>query len=122
VDVASDKAAKIREVSLTTATPLRTIHGTVEQLSTLDTGEAWLRVFVREAPRAGLREEVQALLPRALEVRIDPSMLPQTPSERPSAARAGRSAGELFAEYLDGRGHADEPTLALFHKLYGEVA
>jgi exonuclease SbcD len=121
VDVSVDKAAKVREVPLTTATPLRTIHGTLEQLSTMDTGEAWLRVFVREAPRAGLREEVQELLPRALEVRIDPSMLPETPSDRPSAARTGRSAGELFAEYLEGRGHADEPTLALFHKLYGEV-
>jgi DNA repair protein SbcD/Mre11 len=122
VDVAVDKSAKIREVPLTTATPLRTIHGTIVQLSTMDTGEAWLRVFVREAPRAGLREEVQALLPRALEVRIDPSMLPDTPADRPSTARAGRSAGELFAEYLDSRGHADEPTQALFGKLYGEVA
>jgi exonuclease SbcD len=120
VDVTAQTTAKVREVPLTAATPLRTVHGTLEQLTQLDTGSAWLRVFVREQPRAGLREEVQELLPRALEVRIDPDLLPQTPQRAP-AARTGRSAGELFGEYLDSRGHVDEATLALFHRLHGEV-
>jgi len=35
-------------------------------------GDDFLRVWVREPARAGLREEVTALLPNALEVRIDP--------------------------------------------------
>jgi exonuclease SbcD len=89
-------------------------------LAQLDASLGWVGVLVREQPRAGLREEVQELLPRALEVRIDPDLLPETPQRAP-AVRVGRSAGDLFGEYLDSRGHADEATLALFHRLAGEV-
>ena len=120
VEVTPDTAAKAREVPVTAATPLRTVRGTLAELSTLDAGEAWLRVYVTEPPRAGLREEVQELLPRALEVRIDPAVLPDG-TTRPSIARAGRTPGELFGEYLTARGHTDEATLALFHRLYEEV-
>ncbi|MER7005058.1 exonuclease SbcCD subunit D [Dactylosporangium sp. NPDC000555] len=122
VDVTAATAARVREVPLPVATPLRTVRGTLAQLSTLDTGEAWLRVYVQEAPRAGLREEVQQLLPKALEVRIDPKLLPGPDAGgNPERARAGRSAGELFADYLAQRGHADEATEALFHRLHDEV-
>jgi exonuclease SbcD len=121
VEVTKDTAAKVREVPITAATPLRTVHGTLAELEDLDAGGAWLRVFVREAPRAGLREEVQALLPTALEVRIDPAMLPEAATDRPVQARTGRSPTDLFAEYLGTRGHADEATLHLFGRLYEEV-
>jgi exonuclease SbcD len=87
----------------------------------LDTGAAWLRVYVSEQPRAGLREEVQELLPKALEVRIDPKLLPDPKSAERAAARAGRSAGELFSDYLGQKGHADEATVKLFHQLHDEV-
>ncbi|GGM66595.1 exonuclease SbcCD subunit D [Dactylosporangium sucinum] len=122
VDVTATTAAHAREVTLPVKTPLRTVRGTLEQLSTLDTGDAWLRVYVQEKPRAGLREEVQELLPKALEVRIDPKLLPDPRSAGGSEpARAGRSAGELFADYLSQRGHADDATVALFHRLHDEV-
>jgi exonuclease SbcD len=121
VEVTSDTAARVREAPITAATPLRTVRGTLAELEQLDAEGAWLRVFVREAPRAGLREEVQALLPTALEVRIDPAMLPESATERPVAARAGRSPTDLFTEYLTTRGHADEATLDLFGRLYEEV-
>ena len=121
VDVSATKAAKVTEVPVTSATPLRTVRGTLDQLGALDTGEAWLRVYVREAPRAGLREDVQALLPRALEVRVDPEMMPVAGAAR-SAERAGRSPRELFAAYLDSRGHEDDGVRELFDELYGEVS
>ncbi|WP_432836565.1 exonuclease SbcCD subunit D [Dactylosporangium sp. CA-092794] len=121
VDVSATTAARVREVTLPVSTPLRTVRGTLAQLATLTTGEAWLRVYVQEAPRAGLREEVQELLPKALEVRIDPKLLPNPGAGKAEAARAGRSAGELFADYLVQRGHADEATVALFHRLHDEV-
>lgn len=121
VDVTAAAAAKVRQLPITSAVPLRTVRGTLAELSELEPGEAWLRVFVREPPRAGLREEVQELLPRALEVRVDPDALPAAggPARRRSA-RAGRSAGELFAEYLTARGHADDRVLELFERLYDE--
>jgi DNA repair protein SbcD/Mre11 len=121
VEVTAQTAAKTRDVPVTNATPLRTVRGTLAQLSTVDTGDAWLRVYVREKPRAGLREAVQELLPRALEVRIDPEALADV--EAPQRAhRSGRAPRELFADYLAGKGHADPAVTALFDRLYGEVA
>jgi DNA repair protein SbcD/Mre11 len=121
VEVTATTAAKTRDLPITGATPLRTVRGTLDQLSTMDTGGAWLRVYVAEPPRAGLREAVQEVLPRALEVRIDPAVL--AGDEAPQRARrSGRAARDLFADYLTGRGHADPDVIVLFDRLYGEVA
>jgi exonuclease SbcD len=123
VEVSAATAAKTRDVPVTAATPLRTVRGTLEQLAEVDPGEAWLRVYVREKPRAGLREGVQELLPRALEVRIDPEMLADPAQKSPKRAqRAGRAPRELFADYLQTRGHADAAVADLFDRLYGEVS
>ena len=97
--------------------PLRTVRGTLAELAEIEPPEGWLRVYVREQPRAGLREEVQELLPRALEVRIDPEMVPAPGSgTRPPSGPGGRR-GELFGDYLDSRGHADEGVRELFDEL-----
>ncbi|GIF18304.1 exonuclease SbcD [Actinoplanes tereljensis] len=121
VDVGTDKAARVRDVPITSARPLRTARGTLEQLSTVNLPDAWLRVFVRETPRVGLREDVQEMLPNALEVRIDPEMMPNRAGER-MAQRAGRSPRELFGDYLDARGNAEEGVRELFDELYDEVS
>ncbi|MCU7725891.1 exonuclease SbcCD subunit D [Actinoplanes sp. KI2] len=121
VDVATDKAARVRDVPVSAARALRTVRGTLEQLATVNLPDAWLRVIVRESPRVGLREDVQELLPNALEVRIDPEMMPNKPGER-AAQRAGRSPRELFGDYLDSRGNAEEGVRELFDELYDEVS
>jgi DNA repair protein SbcD/Mre11 len=123
VEVTAETAAKARDVPITAGTALRTVRGTLEHLATLDPGDAWLRVYVREQPRAGLREEVQELLPRALEVRIDPDLAPVPGSGARTAQRAGRSPRDLFADYLASRGSAgDEDVKDLFDELYEEVS
>ncbi|MEU4621408.1 exonuclease SbcCD subunit D [Actinoplanes sp. NPDC023801] len=121
VDVSTDKAAHVRDVPVTSALTLRTVRGTLEQLATVNLPDAWLRVLVRETPRPGLREDVQELLPNALEVRVDPDMLPSRSGAR-SAERAGRSPRELFGDYLDSRGNAEEGVRELFDALYDEVS
>lgn len=122
VEVSAKIPAKVRPVELRAAVPLRTVRGTLAELSSVDDqGGAWLRVVVRERPRAGLREEVQALLPRALEVRIDPDLL-ATAAAQPRPQRAGRSPRDLFADYLTGRGHDDPSVRDLFDRLYEEVS
>ncbi|MEV6298884.1 exonuclease SbcCD subunit D [Actinoplanes sp. NPDC051861] len=121
VDVAADRAAKVRDVPVTSALTLRTVRGSLEQLATVNLPDALLRVLVREAPRPGLREDVQELLPNALEVRIDPDMLPDKTGAG-SAQRAGRSPRELFGDYLDSRGNAEEGVRELFDELYDEVS
>jgi len=130
VDVTTTTAAKAREVPIGAAARLRTVRGTLEQLAAVAEqerraepagGDAWLRVIVREQPRAGLREEVQDLLPRALEVRVDPDLVPAPGSGTAGAQRAGRSPRELFADYLDSRGNAaDDGVRDLFDALYDE--
>jgi exonuclease SbcD len=121
VDVSADKAARVRDVPVTAARTLRTVRGTLEQLATVKVPDAWLRVYVRETPRVGLREDVQALLPDALEVRIDPDMVPDKSGER-MAQRAGRSPRELFGDYLDNRGVTEDGVRELFDELYDEVS
>jgi len=121
VDVGIDKAARVRDVPVTSALTLRTVRGSLDQLTTVNLPDAWLRVFVRETPRAGLREEVQDLLPNALEVRIDPDMVPDKAGER-MAQRAGRSPRELFGDYLDSRGTAEDGVRELFDEIYDEVS
>ena len=129
VEVTATTAARVREVPVAAALPLRTVRGTLAELAAVADGKhgtaagpddlAWLRVYVRETPRAGLREEVQALLPRALEVRIDPQMLPRL--EPTTATRTGHSPRELFGEYLAAKGIDDEAVSELFNSLYEEV-
>jgi exonuclease SbcD len=64
---------------------------------------------------------VQELLPNALEVRIDPDMIPSLASDR-MAQRAGRSPRELFGDYLDSRGTVEDGVRELFDDLYDEVS
>ncbi|MFV2021067.1 exonuclease SbcCD subunit D [Micromonospora sp. LOL_023] len=121
VDVTASTAARVREVPVAAATTLRTVRGTLEELAATDHGDAWLRVFIQEAPRAGLREQVQELLPRALEIRIDPEFARTQPGPSRTTQRTGRAPGELFADYLDARGHGDDGVRSLFDTLYEEV-
>jgi DNA repair protein SbcD/Mre11 len=121
VDVSADKAARVRDVPVTSAKTLRTVRGSLEQLATVKLPDAWLRVFVREAPRVGLREDVQELLPNALEVRIDPDMMPDKKGAQ-MAQRAGRSPRQLFGDYLDSRGTGEDGVRELFDELYDEVS
>jgi exonuclease SbcD len=109
-------------VPITAAVPLRTLRGSLTELSTMTVDPAaWLRVYVREQPRAGLKEDVQALLPRALEVRIDPKALPELDPASRRPTRVGRSPGELFGEYLTAKGIEDGAVRDLFHRLHDEV-
>ncbi|WP_327030915.1 exonuclease SbcCD subunit D [Micromonospora sp. NBC_01740] len=121
VEVTATTAAQVREVPVTAATTLRTVRGTLAHLAEMDVPDAWLRVYVREQPRAGLREEVQELLPQALEIRIDPELLPAPGSGTRVAQRAGRSPRQLFADYLGSRGHTDDGVRELFDELFEEV-
>jgi exonuclease SbcD len=121
VDVSADKAARVRDVPVTSAKTLRTVRGTLEQLATVNLPDAWLRVFIRETPRVGLREDVQELLPNALEVRIDPDMVPD-PRAAQMAQRQGRTPRQLFGDYLDSRGSTEDDVRELFDQLYDEVS
>jgi exonuclease SbcD len=122
VEATPTTPARVREVPITSARPLRTVRGTLAELERVETDEAWLRVYVMEKPRAGLREQVQELLPNALEIRIDPAVLSDVDDAAPAASRAERSPRELFADYLTEAGHDDPAVRDLFDRLYAEVS
>jgi exonuclease SbcD len=122
VDVTTTTAARTRPVNIPSAASLRTIRGTLDELAAFTNVDGWLRVYVRERPRAGLREAVQEMLPQALEVRIDPDILAEAaPGTNRAPRQIGRSAGELFGEYLTAAGHADPAVAELFDRLHAEV-
>src|SRR4029079_14390340 len=101
VEVSPATPAQITDIPLTAGRKLRTVHGTVAELvgRAGEFGDDYLRVYVREATRAGLREEIQEALPNALEIRIDPEFAAPVTTPGGDRAVAERSPGELFAAY-----------------------
>lgn len=120
VDVAAGVPARARTVPLTAAVPLATVRGSLEKLAKAKVDErAWLRVFVTEPARAGLRAEVADLFPRAVQIHIDPVL--RAEEAKPRERRSGRSPGELFGSYLEGVGYQDERVTKLFADLYEDT-
>ncbi|MHA6627885.1 metallophosphoesterase family protein [Pseudonocardia sichuanensis] len=122
VEASPGTPAKVTDIPITSGRRLRTVRGTVAELAALaeQAGEDFLRVWVREPARAGLREEVVALLPNALEVRIDPEFAAPVAASRPSAGPE-RTPSELFREYLGTRNVADPRVEQLFARLHDRV-
>lgn len=120
VDAAPGTPARVRFHPLNAGRRLRTIRGTLAELSALaeTLGDDLLRVVVRESRRPGLAEEVREVLPNAVEVRIDPELEASESAQR--VTRTGRTAHELFAEFLAERGYNDPRLQGLFAELYDE--
>lgn len=116
VELAPGVPADVRAVPLAAGRPLRSVHGTIDELAdvTID-GDPWLRVTVRGPRRAGLADDVRQLLgPGVVEVRME------APPGSGAARRrdhATRSPQQLFDEYLAHEGHDDDRVRALFGEL-----
>jgi exonuclease SbcD len=126
VEAAPGIPARVTDVPVTSGRRLRTVHGTLAELEAqaADFGDDYLRVFLREPSRAGLRDDTVAILPNALEVRIDPDFAPQagTAGKRSGQApRTARTPQELFADYCATRDVSDPRVAALFRELHDEV-
>jgi DNA repair protein SbcD/Mre11 len=122
VEASPATPASITEMPVTARRRLRTVRGTVAQLagSAESYGDDYLRVYVQEPTRAGLRDEVIDLLPNAFEVRIDPQFAAS--AERPAPPdRSDRSPVELFDEFCAQRQIEDPRLDALFMQLLDEV-
>ena len=80
-------------------------------------------MWLREPARAGLRDDTAAVLPNALEVRIDPEFAAPSRPGRPDAAGLTRTPGQLFADYCAAQPVPvrDERVAALFARLHDEV-
>ncbi|HEY5880159.1 MAG TPA: exonuclease SbcCD subunit D [Nakamurella sp.] len=115
--------ATITDLPITAGRRLRTVHGTVDEIVARagEFGDDYLRVYIREPARAGLREEVTQALPNALEVRIDTEFALSITNREPRADHRDRSPAELFGDFCAERGIADWRVQALFERLHDEL-
>jgi exonuclease SbcD len=124
VEAAPGTPARITDVPVTSGRRLRTVRGTLAELEAQagGFGDDYLRVYLREQTRAGLRDDTARILPNALEVRIDPEFAPQ-PDKAPRSAPASgtRTPAQLFADYCTTRDVSDPRVSALFGELHDEV-
>ena len=122
VDAEPGLPAKVTPVPLTKGRRLRTLTGTVAHLAALagaddDRLDDWLRVRITEPGRAGLAEEVRAVLgERVVDVRVEAVDAP-----RPIRHREGRDPRELFAAYLAEGGMDDPAVVTRFVQLLDEA-
>jgi exonuclease SbcD len=123
IDAEPGLPGRVEARPLTTPWQLRTIRGTLAELEkqSESVDHAWLRVFVREPVRAGLADDVRALFPRAVDVRIERVVEAEAGADRPRVSRQGLSPRDLFSQYLATR-DIDDPRLGrLFEQLHDEV-
>ena len=123
VETAPGIPARVTDITVSSGRRLRTVRGTLAELEPQvpSFGEDYLRVWLREPVRAGLRDDAVAILPNALEVRIDPEFAVPTRTDRPEASRGPRSPSQLFEEYCGTRNVTDQRVGALFAQLHDEV-
>ena len=123
VEAAPQVPARVTDIPLTAGRRLRTVRGTLSELADAASGygEDYLRVWVREPARAGMRDDVTAILPNALEVRIDPEFTASPRPERPDITSAMRTPQQLFADYCAGENVHDERVAKLFAQLHEQV-
>lgn len=115
--------AQVSDIPITSGRRLRTVHGTLAELEATadDLGHDYLRVFLREPARAGLREDTLAVLPDALEVRIDPEFAAKPEKRKITPNGVVRTPAQLFEEYCASMQVADPRVTALFGELHDEI-
>lgn len=119
VEAAVGVPAKVTPVRLVAGRSLRTVRATLDGLRDVadELADAWVRVELQEPARAGVADDVRALVPTAVDVTTlaaagDPSR--GMPRER----RIGQSPHELFDAYCAERNYADPRVRSLFAELY----
>ncbi len=113
----------VRAVRLTAGRRLRTITGSFDELMSgaeRADDDDWLRLIVRDAPRAGLAAELRECYgERAVDIRIESTGI-DAPQRR-LADQHARSPVELFDEFLADRGESDPRVRSLFGELLDDA-
>lgn len=123
IEASPSTPARVTDIPIVSGRRLRTVRGTLAELEAQATslGEDYLRVWVRQPAHAGLRDDVAAILPNALEVRIDPEFTTTSRPGHPDTADMMRTPGQLFADYCASVTVEDPRVAALFAELHDEV-
>lgn len=120
VDARPGAPATVRSVPLDGVRRLRTLTGTLHELSAQsgEVGDDLLRIVVDEQASAGLADRVRELFPNAIEIRLS---LPEADRDSPTTSRQGLSPRELFQAFCDERNVHDERLASLFARLLDEA-
>lgn len=123
VDVSPSTPAKVTDIPIRSGRRLRTVTGTAAELiaNAAQFGDDYLRVWVREPTRAGLRDEIADALPEALEIRIHPDFATSATGTRVTIDHASRTPGQLFADYCASSDVDDPRVAALFDQLHDQA-
>jgi exonuclease SbcD len=110
----------VEQVPLESGARLVQVSGTLEQVvSMADQLEgAFVKVLLDEKARAGLNEQVRAVIPGAVDVIVS---RPDDDIPHQRVSRAGRTPAELLATYLSAKGFDDPEVIDLFRELEQEV-
>lgn len=113
------RPASVEELPLRSGRRLLEISGTLEQVVARsdETGDAYVKVVLRESARVGLADAVREAIPNAVEVVLESPDQPRTTMER----RQGLSPVEAFTRYLADNDAADPRVEALFAALLDEA-
>lgn len=121
VEVETGVPAKVRPIPLRSGRRLRTLRGDLGRLEeeASQSGAEYLRIFVDAPPHPGLGEEVRALFPNAVDVRVAQSTEPLVDADH-TLERLELRPREIFEEYLKDVGVGDDSLVALFSELLEE--
>jgi exonuclease SbcD len=124
IEASPGKPARIESIPLSSGRKLRDVEGTLDALRGMadQVGDAFLRVKVKvEVPVPGIADEVKALLPNALDVKLDY----ERSSPESEGPRLGRlDPAELYGEFYEHR-HGSKPSkdlIDLFNAVYEEAS
>src|SRR5262249_56448514 len=122
-EAAPSVLVRVTDIPVRSGRRLRTVRGMLAELDAraASLGEDYLRVFVREPARAGLRDDAVAILPNALDVRIDPEFAAPSRQRVVDPGRATRTPAHLFAQYCQSNKVSDDRLTALVCGLHDEV-
>jgi exonuclease SbcD len=123
IDAEPGKPAAAEFRALRSGRPLVTLSGSLEAVEAAATevdDEAWIRVRLDMAARAGLADQVRDLHPGVIDVQLTRREDALGGKGKPS--RSGRPPEQLFADYLVGRDVDDPAVLELFVDLLDEVS
>jgi len=113
------KPASVQELPLTAGRRLMSLTGTLDEVLARagETGDAYVRVVLRESARVGLADEVRETIPNAVEVVLE------SPTQRGpgTESRQGLDPTEAFGRYLAEKDAADPRVEALFAELLDEA-
>ncbi|MEU9456753.1 exonuclease SbcCD subunit D [Streptomyces sp. NPDC048277] len=123
VEATPGTPAQITDIPVTSGRRLRTVEGTVAQLTAdpAGYGEDYLRLVVTQPAYAGMRDDLYEALPNALQILIHPDHASTGATAGIGVHQPVRTPAQLFADYCDSVGVKDGRVTDLFNQLHDDL-